>query len=517
MAETKVDKVAEKVERRDIRRNFSNQIISYGLPEDGKLKYGYKRLPAQSVVYSAESYDKSIDRLSTELISNVGDLRITEQTLNYVQFLTPSGEPEFEDTFSGRYAINRDARTKRGRTPWSGWGDVNYFAPFKDAVLPSNNQYSEDRAFNKPFGLETIPFNDTEKGPSLKEGGYVITQELIDSGKSLKLYANIGIANYLTDETNEPLIRDVKFKLKFNRIRKPKEANVSENIGNTLIEIVPHGTWANLELEFDVLNSKMKEGDIWELQAEVQTSYRGVSYRQGNSIFKVDVIDTPTTPAKQVPKTSDRLLPRPPEFRVSFRDADSDWTGGKTVNPTTGALILTKGNSTTMPVVTYPTTTNNNPIVSDVGIETIPPKVPTEVTISNITVPSGYSNAGDKLSFKITIDTNYRPQIYYQNLERIIRNKLDNANGIIQRGLGTLENAVSTAQATVDLRQRELNAIGNRLRDQPKRIRANARLVNAKRILLTAQYYLNAARIPFRAQARKRDELRRNYKNRRKG
>ena len=42
MAETKVDKVAEQIERRDIRRNFSNQIISYGLPEDSNLKYGYK-------------------------------------------------------------------------------------------------------------------------------------------------------------------------------------------------------------------------------------------------------------------------------------------------------------------------------------------------------------------------------------------------------------------------------------------------------------------------------------------
>src|SRR6056300_1747757 len=115
MAETKVDKVAEKVERRDIRRNFSNQIISYGLPEDGKLKYGYKRLPAQSVVYSAESYDKSIDRLSTE------------QTLNYVQFLTPSGEPEFEDTFSGRYAITDGAaEVPGGGKSWSGFMDNHY-------------------------------------------------------------------------------------------------------------------------------------------------------------------------------------------------------------------------------------------------------------------------------------------------------------------------------------------------------------------------------------------------------
>ena len=59
------------------------------------------RLPAKSVVYPTLAYDKTIDRLSSELISNSGDLRITEQTLNYIKFLTPSGEAEFEDTFSG--------------------------------------------------------------------------------------------------------------------------------------------------------------------------------------------------------------------------------------------------------------------------------------------------------------------------------------------------------------------------------------------------------------------------------
>lgn len=515
MAETNIDKVAEKIERREIKRNFSNQIISYGLPEDGKLKYGYKKLPAVTTRYDRESYNNTIDGLSDELLSTRGDLGITEQSLNYIKYSESIVEDEFVDTFSGRYAITKDAKTPIGRDSWSGYKNHHILNIYQTPSAPNNK---DDKARNFRFGgLETVPFDDVEKGPNLKNGGYVITPELIDSGKSIKLTVIMGIGNELIDSNGILLNRDVNFKLKFNRIRKPYAANVSEDIGNTLIETVPRGSYAFLKLEFDVLNSKMEEGDIWELQGMVSTAYRGVFFYADKSIFKVDVIDTPTTPAKQVPKTSDRLLPKPPEFRVSFRDVDSDWTGGKTVNPTTGALILTKGNSTTMPVVTYPTTTNNNPIVSDVGIETIPPKVPTEVTISNITVPSGYSNAGDKLSFKITIDTNYRPQIYYQNLERIIRNKLDNANGIIQRGLGTLENAVSTAQATVDLRQRELNAIGNRLRDQPKRIRANARLVNAKRILLTAQYYLNAARIPFRAQARKRDELRRNYKNRRKG
>ena len=297
MAETKVDKVAETIERRDIRRNFSNQIISYGLPEDGKLKYGYKRLPAQSVVYSEESYDKSIDRLSTELISNVGDLRIIEQTLNYVEFLTPSGEAEFEDTFSGRYAItNGAAEVPGGGKSWTGYKDNHYINPYvaPDKVTPYKNHGS-----NFKFGgYRTIPFDNTEEGPGLKDGGYVITQELKDSGKSLKLTAIIGVANELVDSNGARNETGVQFKFKFNRIRKPYVPNISDNLGNARYQSVRHNSYPFIKVEFDVLNSKMQVGDIWELQGQVTTAYRGCFFYGNKSIFKVDVIDTPLVPTK---------------------------------------------------------------------------------------------------------------------------------------------------------------------------------------------------------------------------
>lgn len=295
MAETKVDKVAEKVERRDIRRNFSNQIISYGLPEDGKLKYGYKRLPAQSVVYSAESYDKTIDRLSTELISNVGDLRIIEQTLNYVQFLTPSGEAEFEDTFSGRYAITDGAaEVPGGGKSWSGYKDNHYINPYKgpDSVTPFENH----RDNFKHGGYRTIPFDKAEEGPGLENGGYVITQELKDSGKSLKLTAIIGVANELKDSSGSNYNKSVNFKFKFNRIRKPYVPEISENLGNARFESVSRGSYPFIMVEFDVLNSQMQVGDIWELQGQVTTTYKGCFFYGNKSIFKVDVIDTPLVP-----------------------------------------------------------------------------------------------------------------------------------------------------------------------------------------------------------------------------
>ena len=307
MAETNIDKVAEKIERREIKRNFSNQIISYGLPEDGKLKYGYKKLPAVTTRYDRESYNNTIDGLSDELLSTRGDLGITEQSLNYIKYSDSIVEDEFVDTFSGRYAITKDAKTPIGRDSWSGYKTHHILNIYRKPAAPNN---TDDKARNFRFGgLETVPFDDAEKGPSLKNGGYVITPELIESGKSIKLTVIMGIGNELINSDGSKLYKNVNFKLKFNRIRKPYAANVSEYIGNTLSETVPRGSYAFLKLEFDVLNSKMQEGDIWELQGMVNTGYRGVFFYGGKTIFKVDVIDTPTTPAVQIPKNSIRLLP----------------------------------------------------------------------------------------------------------------------------------------------------------------------------------------------------------------
>jgi hypothetical protein len=44
MAEKSLDIVAEKIERLDIRRNTSNQIISYTLPDDSEKLYGVLRI-----------------------------------------------------------------------------------------------------------------------------------------------------------------------------------------------------------------------------------------------------------------------------------------------------------------------------------------------------------------------------------------------------------------------------------------------------------------------------------------
>ena len=231
MAETNIDKVAEKIERREIKRNFSNQIISYGLPEDGKMKYGYKKLPAVTTRYERESYNNTIDGLSDELLSVRGDLGITEQSLNYIKYSESIVEDEFVDTFSGRYAITRSAKTPIGRDSFSGWKN-HHILNIYETPAAANNRDDKARKF-RFGGLETVPFDDVEKGPGLKNGGYVITPELIESGKSIKLTAIMGIGNELIDSNGDKKFDNVNFTLKFNRIRKPYEPGVSGDIGNT--------------------------------------------------------------------------------------------------------------------------------------------------------------------------------------------------------------------------------------------------------------------------------------------
>tara|TARA_R110001592_G_scaffold87117_5_gene257326 strand:- start:55585 stop:56475 length:891 start_codon:yes stop_codon:yes gene_type:complete len=72
------------VNRRAIRKNFSDQIISYTLPSDSTLQYGLKRIPAKTVFYQTEKYNDVIDLTSDELINDISDLQPTVVSNNFV-------------------------------------------------------------------------------------------------------------------------------------------------------------------------------------------------------------------------------------------------------------------------------------------------------------------------------------------------------------------------------------------------------------------------------------------------
>lgn len=79
-SEKKIDNVSEVFERREIKRNISNQIISYTLADGSNIKYGILRLPATQTVYNANQYNRAIDRLSDELKTSIVGITPTNQT-----------------------------------------------------------------------------------------------------------------------------------------------------------------------------------------------------------------------------------------------------------------------------------------------------------------------------------------------------------------------------------------------------------------------------------------------------
>lgn len=79
-SEKKIDNVSEVFERREIKRNISNQIISYTLADGSNTKYGILRLPATQTVYNANQYNRAIDRLSDELKTSIVEITPTNQT-----------------------------------------------------------------------------------------------------------------------------------------------------------------------------------------------------------------------------------------------------------------------------------------------------------------------------------------------------------------------------------------------------------------------------------------------------
>jgi len=222
---------------RNIKRNTSNQIISYSIPPNSDVEYGVLRLPAVETVYGIGSYNRTLDRLSGDLLQQVDvDGNV------------------FVDTFSGRYEITDSAKTYNGTLDRH---DINIF-------------------------FDTIPWDNVVNGPTLEDGAYRITKELIDSGKNLRLKAIVAISN----DTQTNRFTQVRFQRK--RILTPpgsgfvfRETEVSPGLG-TVHQIV-----------YEITNSEMIENDLWEVQVKYgrnrTTEVEGIYMRGDQSLFEVEL------------------------------------------------------------------------------------------------------------------------------------------------------------------------------------------------------------------------------------
>ena len=76
MAEKSIDIVGEKIERLDVRRNTSNQIISYTLPDDSEKLYGIHRISGQKTAFLLGDFDRVIYSRPSELVNPIPQFEI---------------------------------------------------------------------------------------------------------------------------------------------------------------------------------------------------------------------------------------------------------------------------------------------------------------------------------------------------------------------------------------------------------------------------------------------------------
>lgn len=110
MAQQNTDNIQQNLNRRDIRRNSSNQIVSYSIPDTDDLTYGIQKIPVIQTRFEKDSYNKTIEMLSDEFITPLPEVPLEVIKTNYIseRRIYKNGQPnpefteEFNDIFSGR-------------------------------------------------------------------------------------------------------------------------------------------------------------------------------------------------------------------------------------------------------------------------------------------------------------------------------------------------------------------------------------------------------------------------------
>lgn len=280
MAQQNTDNIQQNLNRRDIRRNSSNQIVSYSIPDTDDLTYGIQKIPVIQTRFKKEDYNKTIEMLSDEFITPLPEVPLEAVKVHYIDELKiyKNGvqnpdlvQDEFEDVFSGRYELSNDAPTKME------------YGRDKHSVNPSYwNSEANQRGF-RFTGPRRVYFDTPVYGPPLEENGYRITKELIDSGKSIRLKTTVGVANQI-ENTN------VGLQLEFNRKRSPDQPY--NRVATQWISVPPgENGYPFLSTTYDVLNEDMREGDVWSVHLHCGNTSGNFFQYGRKSIFIVDIFD----------------------------------------------------------------------------------------------------------------------------------------------------------------------------------------------------------------------------------
>ena len=186
MAEKSIDKVAEEIERLDVRRNTSNQIISYTLPdnEDNAMRYGMFRITGERKAYTTSDFNRVLDNDVIDLLNPIPQLELSENikaTLVLSAFTAPE-DPLPEDPFANDAPVFDDIFSARYELPPNKTNTYRYAQSYEPTVYA-----------DIPYGYTNLGFSKVVSGPpQTTPGRYTITKELIDSGYDLQLTYRIG-------------------------------------------------------------------------------------------------------------------------------------------------------------------------------------------------------------------------------------------------------------------------------------------------------------------------------------
>ena len=293
---------------RDVKRNTSNQIVSYTLNEDDTREYGVHKLKAVTTKYNIRNYNKTVGELSGELKTPFPDIPLEIINQNFIDeskiyvsgVSIKSGEDPagFDDQYSGRYELTPSGASYRGAES-PGYYDNTHFSGI--SYHNGDVRGATDNFILFP-GFKEVLWDSTVYGPPLENGGYRVTKELIESGANLNLRAVIGFSLQKGSSALQAKVRILR-----KRIPNDPENVVEGPNGGTYTS----PKWPNIQIVLDIPNQDLVEHDLYEIQTLVDSRNDGVHIMGDKCIFEVtatlpedDPINWPPPPIGSAPNNS---------------------------------------------------------------------------------------------------------------------------------------------------------------------------------------------------------------------
>jgi len=283
-------------EYRDIKRNTSNQIISYTLPEETQKQYGVNKVKGVTIKYEVDGFNRTVGGLSNDLKNELPDLsiQIVEQKfINesniYVNGVSIDGEgdevEEFVDVYSGRYELTPGAPSFRTRYGWHDNSHYSGISYYNGDVRADTDDYI------RFAGFKEIYWDNVVYGPPLSEGGYRITQPLIDTGRDLQINTTVGM-----QQGNDGDYTEINQYVRINRKRIPDNPSTElKRVGGLQSSANSQWKYPMFNLSYVLKNSDMRVNDLIEIQTQVGSRNPRNFIFGDKSVFEVVLLEPTQT------------------------------------------------------------------------------------------------------------------------------------------------------------------------------------------------------------------------------